>query len=392
MRNMVRLFGFARIFLLVRCLDSAFSALLPISVWWIFQDKSEFAQLEYIVSFALILSNFSDFGFAFYGFYGYKKQEDKQIFLERYLGGCCFFSLLLGLLALCCSVSSLLFFIFARALYLYAYRFFIIYFNLKEKMIWVNAASCCISLITLGLFFIGYQLKYHAYVFLYVVPAFSVVLFINIFIAFKLKRKLFSFFTILKPALQFSWALVLNTTFAALISNIAKIILYKKVSMSLMAGFSLIQRLTGAVYLMHGVIVSYRSKHLFLMPETELSKEFYQYFLKMFFLTMMLILSLFLINKIASLHLDDYVIFALFAATLFTCFNSFLELYFNRRGVPHFVLWITLLYSFIFYVGLSVISYSPVTLATLMLFSAFFSVLITLTAVKYIKVTRGVEI
>lgn len=393
MRCLLQLFKSARFFLIIRCLDSMFSALLPLSVLWFFKDQYEFARLEYINSFALIASNFCDFGFVFYGFFGYKQDENKAVFLERYLSGYCFFSIALMLITGIFSFNPFIFLVLARMLYLYAYRFFIIYFNLKEQMILINFASCCISLLTLILFFMNdYYYAVPLYVYLYVMPAFILMMFVNVFIVYKLRKRLFSFLALLKPALSFSWSIVLNTTLTALMGNVAKIILYNRAPVSVMANFSVIQRFTGVVYLLHGVIASYRSKHLFLMEDSELSGEFRRYLLKMMLLTFSLILVFFVINKILALNLNDYVIFALFVTTLLSCFNSFLELYFNRRGKPYFVLFITIFYSCVFYLGLRLISYTEVMLASLMLLSTLFSVVLTLVGIKYIKRGEGVEI
>ena len=129
---------FSRFFFLIRFLDSFFSALLPISIGWLFHNTEEFARLEYINSLALIFSNFNDLGFSFYGFFGYKKEENKTVFMERYVNGCGFFSMLLIVLALLFCMQPILFFILTRTLYIYSYRYLCIYFNLKEKMIFIQ--------------------------------------------------------------------------------------------------------------------------------------------------------------------------------------------------------------------------------------------------------------
>jgi hypothetical protein len=165
----------------------------------------------------------------------------------------------------------------------------------------------------------------------------------------------------------------------------AKFILYRDASINLVASFSLIQRLCGIIYLIHGVIASYRSKHLFLVEEEQLTREFRQYISRMSLFSMGAVLVFWIVNWLIHLDLNDYVIFALFFSAMFTCFNSFLELYFNRMNRPHFVLIITIIYSLFYYVCLLFIPYNPVSLSSLILFSAIFSVLMTIGLIKYIK-------
>lgn len=333
-------------------LDRAISFVVPLSVLLILKNKSLYAEIEVILSYATIISVVVDLGFSNYLFYGYREAADKDEFIRKtriffagstfvYFILTCIVSMFLGLTGN--DQFLLVMFVAIRTLFVFFLSFYSNIYRLIDTPWKAYIANTILNisafLLVMGshLFNLGNELP------LFFLPC--AVLIVGVSIKFLVRLQQFvvrEYWEYLSRALLFSWPIILNVLAMSFINNYAKIYAYGNLTEQEMIRISYTLRLCLIIFLSHTAFTSYFSKFIYMDTNRRFNNSiFRQYTIVLFLSVLMVAIATGISNSLFS---DEvYVPFDLTTSlfllyTILWCYMGYLELYFGVMNANRKVL------------------------------------------------------
>jgi len=333
-------------------LDRAISFVVPLSVLLILKNKSLYAEIEVILSYATIISVVVDLGFSNYLFYGYREAPDKDEFIRKtriffagstfvYFILTCIVSMFLGLTGN--DQFLLVTFVAIRTLFVFFLSFYSNIYRLIDTPWKAYIANTILNisafLLVMGshLFNLGNELP------LFFLPC--AVLIVGVSIKFLVRLQQFvvrEYWEYLSRALLFSWPIILNVLAMSFINNYAKIYAYGNLTEQEMIRISYTLRLCLIIFLSHTAFTSYFSKFIYMDTNRRFNNSiFRQYTIVLFLSVLMVAIATGISNSLFS---DEvYVPFDLTTSlfllyTILWCYMGYLELYFGVMNANRKVL------------------------------------------------------
>lgn len=379
-------------FTLFNYVDKFIAFSLPLVVLYISKDKSIYNNIEYIFSIASIIVVFFDFGFNTYLFYGYKESADKANFLvdtKQYFNLYLIFYLIIAIVFLPIffvfeNGEFILFFVFARLLYLFSISFYSSFFRLDDKPSLIYWLSIPVNLSSILLLFLFKDFS-NLILLTFFIPQIlllCILIIINTPKLFSLSiDKINDFKIFLIKTLKYSWPILINVTLIAYVNNFGKIYAYNYLNSDEMYQISYVLRISLIIQMAHASIIAFYSKSIYEEKGVKINMDiFKKYCLFLFVAVILFFAFIFILNKttiVDPIKLNWASIFII-VYTLVWCIRSYLELYYgkfneNKMILLFSVLSTTLYTSFLIFFGIS----NFFQLSLLMMISAIFSFILT---------------
>lgn len=380
-------------------LDKGLAFLVPLSILYFFKDKGVYNTIEYIFSVASLMTIFLELGIKQYYFYAYKNSSDKsQLIVDvkqafNFLAFC--YSIIILVLF---SIHNfdyfgiIFFFIGVRALYLMITSFLNYHFRLIDRPSLIFPITISINLGTIALLFLGKGLYFPLKLLnlFFIFPTIFVLLYgLKNFKKIEIS-KIKNFLNVTHKALLYSWPIILNVTLITFMNNYGKLYAYKFLSEDSMFQISFALRVSLIIHLAHASALGYLSKEMY-MNNTIKSfwKSLFSYSRVILTMAMLLLSGIHLIKYMG--YLTQFKItlttYLIFLYVLIWCYQSYLELYFNRIGKTKIVLTFSIIAISLFFLCLFVFQINSILrIATIMIFSA----LVNLSLLLFIGVKRRV--
>ena len=355
-------------FTLFNFVDKGLGFGLPLLVLFLFEDQGIYNQIEYIMSFALILVPFIDGGFRNYLFFGYKEADaDREIFVIE--SEAVFNRLFLNYLIL----SILLFIGFrflgsaeqqiviglacVRVLFVLLTTYKSILYRFKDqpsKVFYWTLSANVIGMATLALVYM-YENRLQSVDFFM-----GQCLVLVFFVLVVFRKPLFANFKISKAfiikSLNYAWPLMLNAMIVALINNFGKIYAYHELQEIEMFELTFLLRIGMIIQLAHISSAAFFSKRLYLATTIEENRgAILAYFAVLgtgviISLTAYAVLVSGFIDFVPlSIHINHITLLIYY---LVWCVSAYFELYLNKHNkniyIPFISVFSILLYSLTF--------------------------------------------
>lgn len=321
-------------------LDKGLAFVLPLSILFITNNKTIYANLEAVLALSVVLIPFLDFGIKYYVGYCFKQEGDKCF--NRFNRLLIVLSLLSLVVAIPLFFLSELFFIFVlavlRSIHINLFQYGQIKGRLTDKLIspiLINvAASCCALLMTIGIYYVGGNDKYIVLSFFIFAPVLFIILNIKHF-------QLNSFFKFdyhnttqfITKCLIFSAPAIFNTLLVVGFANLTKIYVLENFGESEMVQYSFVFRLAMVIQMCHMAVSGYTCKFFLLSNDLRKMTSYYLiYMAALFLVTLCITVAVYILSDLVSYELlrFDLLLMMAFAYTLFWCFSSFFDFIYVR--------------------------------------------------------------
>ena len=346
-------------------LDKGLAFALPLSILFITNNNTLYANLEAALALSVILIPFLDFGIKYYVGYCYKQEGEKCF--NRFNRLLITLSLVSLIVAIPLFLSSEIFFTFVlaimRSVHINLYQYGQIKGRLIEQLIspiLINVvASVCALLITLVIFYAGGSDKYILLSFFIISPV--------LFLALNMRHfqlgSLFKFdyhhsIEFITKCLMFSAPAIINTLLVVGFANLTKIYVLEKFGELEMVQYSFVFRLAMVIQMGHMALSGYTFK--FFLLSSDLRKMTYYYLIYMaalFFVSLGVMVTVYVLSDFVNyelLRFDSLLVIA-FAYTLFWCYSSFFDFIYVRLNktklmlVNSFVFFFTYIMYYLFF-------------------------------------------
>jgi len=321
-------------------LDKGLAFALPLSILFITNNNTIYANLEAALALSVILIPFLDLGVKYYVGYCYKQEGNKCF--NRFNRLLIILSLVSLIVAFPLFFLSEFFFIFVlailRSVHINLYQYGQIKGRLTDKLIspiLINvAASCCALLMTIGIYYVGGNDKYIVLSFFIFAPVLFLTLNIRHF-------QLSSFFKFdyhntsqfITKCLIFSAPAIFNTLLVVGFANLTKIYVLENFGESEMVQYSFVFRLAMVIQMCHMAVSGYTCKFFLLSNDLRKMTSYYLiYMVTLFLVTLCITVAVYMLSDLVSYELlrFDLLLVMAFAYTLFWCFSSFFDFIYVR--------------------------------------------------------------
>lgn len=321
-------------------LDKGLAFALPLSILFITNNNTIYANLEAALALSVILIPFLDLGVKYYVGYCYKQEGNKCF--NRFNRLLIILSLVSLIVAIPLFFLSEFFFIFVlailRSVHINLYQYGQIKGRLTDKLIspiLINvAASCCALLMTIGIYYVGGNDKYIVLSFFIFAPVLFLTLNIRHFQLssfFKFDYHNTSQFII--KCLIFSAPAIFNTLLVVGFANLTKIYVLENFGESEMVQYSFVFRLAMVIQMCHMAVSGYTCKFFLLSNDLRKMTSYYLiYMVALFLVTLCITVAVYMLSDLVSYELlrFDLLLVMAFAYTLFWCFSSFFDFIYVR--------------------------------------------------------------
>lgn len=351
------------VFFLLTYFDKFLSFAMPLGVLFFIKDKFLYSYIEVIFSYAAIAVTLVELGLSNYLFFGYKIASDKIYFLVEAQKNFRFLILVYTLLAVAVLIAVrsynegffyLFLYVSIRTLFTYYINFYSNIFRLEDNPSKIYLITTIVNLSSFLLIIAAFFLKKSELLIYFFVPP-LVLLLINCvqFVIFEIKNfRLSSFISFLKPAMKFSWPIILNILFMNFMNNYAKIYAFKYLQVEETVQISYIMRVGLIVQLTHTSFASFFSKALFMDESHSFNKKiFAKYTIALLSATLLVGLIIFISNNYLNISLSiplniSTLLFIFYIVGW--CYIGYLEIYFSIKNANKYVLIFSIISSVIY--------------------------------------------
>lgn len=393
------------LFSLFNIIDKAIVFVLPFSVLTIFNAKTDYISIEYIISVVNIIATFADFGLNGYMFYMYQLSPNKKKAIDTaknttnniYLLLCVLSIVLLIVDRYFVSIHYLLVFIIIRLLYTFLNQFFISIFRLTDKPIKATYISIIINLASMLLLFIYFISDKPFNLWLIFLPQISLIILYFLYIIFKWRVNFNQqgepgFFSTIKKSLLFSWPTIIQVFIMMFMANYAKINAFDKLPRDEAVFIGYTFRFTMIIQLAHASIIGYYAKTILSGENThQISIKLLRLYLITIFAAWLFVVSALIlyINYSLGVSADHLILISLFSVyTALWCIYSYFEMYYARINRNIIKLIMAVFVFLIFVIFLTFLPFSLIiNIGSAMLFSTLFGLFMNLFLLKKNKFT-----
>jgi len=324
-------------------LDKAISFLVPLSVLLILKDKSLYAEIEVILSYATILSVIVDLGFSNYLFYGYRESTDKSEFIRKarifFAGSTFAYSVLTCLISLYLGLTGsdqflLVTLVAIRTLFAFFLSFYTGIYRLIDVPWKAYIANTILNVSAFLLVVGSHLMNLGSALLLFFLPC--AILIVGVSIKFVVRLKQFvvrEYLDYLSRALKFSWPIMLNMLAMTFVNNYAKIYAYSNLTEQEMIRISYTLRLSLIIFLSHTAFTSYFSKFIYMDPKRQFNYSIFRQY------SIVLFLSVFMVAVVGAISNSffasevyipfNFTTLLFLVYTILWCYMGYFELYFG---------------------------------------------------------------
>lgn len=339
-------------------IDKGLSFLIPFLILKFKFTCNSYSEVEYIISFSLIVSNFLDFGIKTYFFIGYKKSLDSAIYVKRNtdllnLLIVMYLTVVLILLPIC-FINDMFFYILIRSILL-------MYINVKSSICRLEdrpsdalMISFFINISSVFLIVVFEILKIEYSVFYFTLPNLLYLIFVSVpnFNVIN-RQKVICLFKFIVNSLLYTWPLLVNLLIAGLQNNFAKIYGYNVLDQNEFQNLAVLLRYFTIPLLAHTSALNYYTKSIYVSLNKFDKKIYFRYLTIILFGYVAMFLFIIISNYthwLPYVHFDKIIVILFFSSVLLL-HRTFLEQYFGKYEKLIYVAFSSI-FSFLVFVGL----------------------------------------
>ncbi len=324
---------------------------IPLAVLYLFQNKLIYNDLEYIYSVAAIAAIIIELGVRNYFLYAYRESSNreqlvhhvKSLFLFQFLVYSVLSLIILATVGfVTANLTFIYFYIIVRTLSTYLISFFTIYYRLVDKPSRVFMISLSLNISTI-LLLLAAKYYFHEInlMYLFVMQFVLCLAAVLYFLTTKAHIAIGDFLNHAKPALKYSWPIILNLFLFMGINNFGKLYARNFLGTEDMFQISFIQRLALFIQLAHLSASSYYSKSIFISPVNKVDRKVLTLYSGMIFSSVaavfIILTALHAIKPEMAVNIGWITIFII-GYTMVWCYTAYFELYVNRLNMNKYIL------------------------------------------------------
>lgn len=234
-------------------------------------NEGIYSELEYLISITLVVSSFLDIGLKVYFFYGFRKKNDKETFLQSAKSLefiLIFIYAIIGIIVTILSgFDSFIFFCVVRILFLTFINLQASIYRIEDKptniFLFSSILSLCIIVIVMGCLVLNKPYNLLIYSIPYILFFLWIIL-KNLYLFFSSRVNILETICLGKEGIRYGWPFIFTTGIITLQNHFAKLYGYNSLSSQEFTTLAIIMRCFTIVFLMYSAVGAFYHKQIYM--------------------------------------------------------------------------------------------------------------------------------